>query len=389
MNRYLFFANGSSGNHGCEAIARSMDKILDAKHTVSVLSNNIVEDNRYGLNKLLDIFDIKHYNKASIEFLKAYYNLKVKKDAFALDLCPYEQVLKKITKAGNVLALSLGGDNYCYGGTAFYKALDTHIHRHGIKTAMVGCSIEPDVIKDPDVKADLAEHSLIIARESITYSHFQKAGLRNIALCPDPAFVLDVKLKELPIGFIDGNTVGLNLSPVVGQYGGGNDMILKNADNLINNILSDTDMNVALIPHVIWDRSNDMDILRPLFDKFEATGRVVLIEDCNAEELKGYISRCRFLVTARTHASIAAYSTCVPTLVIGYSVKAVGIAQDIFGTSENYVLPTQQIDSEYCMLESFKWLMDNEQQVKRHLNSFMPAYCDKAFQIKELIAKID
>lgn len=49
-----------------------------------------------------------------------------------------------------------------------------------------------------------------------------------------------------------------------------------------------------------------------------------MIEDASCGDLKGYISRCRFLVAARTHASIAAYSTGVPALVAGYSVKARG-----------------------------------------------------------------
>ena len=62
--------------------------------------------------------------------------------------------------------------------------------------------------------------------------------------------------------------------------------------------------------------------------RYKSTGRVMLVQDCNCEELKGYISRCRFFIGARTHATIAAYSSQVPTLVVGYSVKAKGIAKD-------------------------------------------------------------
>ena len=52
------------------------------------------------------------------------------------------------------------------------------------------------------------------------------------------------------------------------------------------------------------------------------TGRVLLVGDHNCMELKGFIGRCRFFVGARTHATIAAYSSCVPTLAAGYSVKS-------------------------------------------------------------------
>ncbi|MDO5124498.1 MAG: polysaccharide pyruvyl transferase family protein, partial [Eubacteriales bacterium] len=87
--------------------------------------------------------------------------------------------------------------------------------------------------------------------------------------------------------------------------------------------------------------NNDLKPLESLFSIYKDSGRVVLIKDHNCEELKGYISRCRFFVGARTHATIAAYSTCVPTLVVGYSIKSKGIAKDLFGTFEKYVVPVQ------------------------------------------------
>ena len=74
-------------------------------------------------------------------------------------------------------------------------------------------------------------------------------------------------------------------------------------------------------------------------------------------ELKGYIARCRFFIGARTHSTIAAYSSGVPTLVLGYSVKSKGIAKDLFGTYENYVLTVQQL-KEYSELgRAFKSIM--------------------------------
>ena len=97
-------------------------------------------------------------------------------------------------------------------------------------------------------------------------------------------------------------------------------------------ILSNTDMRICLIPHVVWEYNNDRKPLISLYKKFKDTNRVILLEDHNCEELKGFISRCRFFVGARTHATIAAYSTCVPTLVVGYSIKSRGIATDLFGS---------------------------------------------------------
>ena len=105
-------------------------------------------------------------------------------------------------------------------------------------------------------------------------------------------------------------------------------------------------------------------------------------------ELKGYIARCRFMIAARTHASIAAYSTCVPTLVVGYSVKAKGIAKDIFGSYENYVLPVQSLSKEDELVNAFNWLYQHEDSIRTHLETMMPEYCERALLIKDEIMNL-
>ena len=104
----------------------------------------------------------------------------------------------------------------------------------------------------------------------------------------------------------------------------------------------------------------------------------VLLDDYNCMELKGFISKCRLFIGARTHATIAAYSTCVPTLVIGYSVKAKGIAKDIFGTYKNYVLPVQSLKNKDDLINGFDWLKNNEDSIRQHLKNFMPSYREQA-----------
>lgn len=54
------------------------------------------------------------------------------------------------------LALSVGGDNYCYGNTAIYEYLNKEYRKAGIKTVLWGCSIEPDVVAEPAVSNDCA-----------------------------------------------------------------------------------------------------------------------------------------------------------------------------------------------------------------------------------------
>ena len=52
-------------------------------------------------------------------------------------------------------------------------------------------------------------------------------------------------------------------------------------------------------------------------------------EELNAAQRKYLISRCEMLICCRTHASIAGYSSRIPTIVVGYSVKSRGIGMDI------------------------------------------------------------
>ena len=144
-------------------------------------------------------------------------------------------------------------------------------------------------------------------------------------------------------------------------------------------------MQIALITHVVWNNNDDRKPLNELYEYFKGTKRVIMINDGNCMELKGYISRCRMFIGARTHATIAAYSTCVPTLVIGYSVKAKGIAKDIFGTYENYVLPVQSLKNENDLINAFEWLSENEENIRKYLEKFMPDYKMKALESKKEI----
>ena len=108
------------------------------------------------------------------------------------------------------------------------------------------------------------------------------------------------------------------------------------------------------------------EVLPEYYKEYEKTGRVVFFEDHNCMELKGIISKCRFFVGARTHSTIAAYSMGIPTLVVGYSVKARGIARDLFGGEEGYVLPVQKLTRDK-LISAFKNIMIKEKEIQKKL----------------------
>jgi polysaccharide pyruvyl transferase WcaK-like protein len=192
------------------------------------------------------------------------------------------------------------------------------------------------------------------------------------------------KETALPQNWVSGKMIGVNLSNLIlsGKYDADIIKIKTSYYYLIEKIIERTDRNIVFIPHVM--QGNDLEILSELYDKYKSTQRVVLIdnEELYAPELKYIISQCRFLVTARTHASIAAYSSFVPTLVLGYSVKSIGIARDLFGTEEGYVISIQNLNDEKELWNNFEKIMNKENEIRCHLKKIIPGYQNK---LKELV----
>ena len=117
---------------------------------------------------------------------------------------------------------------------------------------------------------------------------------------------------------------------------------------------------------------------------------VFLSEDdsLNSMQLKYAISKCNILITARTHASIAAYSQCVPTLVVGYSVKALGIAKDLFGSEEGYVFPVQSLKEKDDLIKQFKDFALREDKIREELIKIMPEYKSRIIKAAKEIGNL-
>jgi len=375
MSKIYLYAHGGSGNHGCEAIVRSTAELLSG-NDLTLISSNPEEDRRYGVDAVCSLIKDRSdcINKRTFGFFKAYAALKLQGNYVPMDKLWYEEAFSAIQKGD--IALSIGGDNYCYADVQKYIMLHDMLKKRKVNTVLWGCSVEPEVAFRPEVAADLSRYDLITARETITYEVLKKIN-PNTVLVSDPAFCLKPAEIPLPDGFLPGNTVGLNLSSMAMALESQPGIAFENYRNLISYIIQHTDMQVALIPHVIWANGDDRIPLKKLYDVFSETGRVILADDHNCQEQKYLISQCRFFIGARTHATIAAYSSCIPTLVLGYSVKSKGIARDLFGTEEGYVLPVQCMKNRNEITDAFCQIMKRESEISLHLKSIMPAYRNK------------
>jgi coenzyme F420-reducing hydrogenase beta subunit/polysaccharide pyruvyl transferase WcaK-like protein len=316
---------------------------------------------------------------------------RVFKARILADKIKYKKLLD-VCKDADVILVT-GGDNYdrSYGMFDIMHSLNRLLRKTSrAKMVMYDCSLDPEEIDDR-IKKDFELFDVIAAREVITYNAFKEVfAHKELYYFPDPAFVMDKTAVPFPDSFIEGKTVGVNVSSMVveTQYGSNQIMVVDAYVNLIKTILTKTDYQVMLIPHVM--RRLDLKILEILYGHFAGNDRVMLItnESYNAAELKYLISRCRLFVGARTHSTIAAYSSQVPTLVLGYSIKSVGIATDLFGTPEGYVVSTSNLKSDEDLAAAFEKLLEHEDEIREHFSTFIPDYVEKAWKTGSMLLKL-
>jgi polysaccharide pyruvyl transferase WcaK-like protein len=256
-------------------------------------------------------------------------------------------------------ALEIGGDNYTmdYGFPQRLIDLDRWLISKQVPVIIWGASIGPfseDPAAEGKMMAHLATLTAVFVRESATFTYLvEEHGLENVHQFADPAFMLEPAEppSEATRQKVADAPVGINVSPLFRAYRGASRQMpwLIKRDELsdwVNETAAlvaatrrKTGRRVLLIPHVashspgIDDFSFLGDVLRVCLQQ-GVTDVDIIEEDLNAAELKWIISRCSLLVAARTHATIAAFSTGVPTLSLGYSRKAVGINRDVFDTDE-------------------------------------------------------
>lgn len=372
-----YFLCGQTGNQnrGCEAIVRSTVKVLGQRNGDIYLATFALNQDR----KMLSELGINAIAYGTYPSRKHRYACALIKKINKKSLAGTKYIAADLyanMKKGDI-SLNIGGDTYCYGDPPRHcLSLNKFTSKHGIDNIFWCCSVEKDAIKG-EVKRDIKRYKYIFAREQITFYNLIEAGIpkeKVVKVC-DPAFFLDKKNVPLPRGFVEGNTVGLNVSEcVLTEHRDSH--VYGNILHLVRYILNETDMSICLIPHVynIEKNSCDWPILNRILNAIDSDRVSIVDREYDCEQLKYIISKCRFMVCARTHASIAAYSSEVPTLVLGYSIKSKGIATDLFGTDENYVVSYTQLTEKQELTAAFKFIQNNENNIKQRLKEFLPEY---------------
>jgi colanic acid/amylovoran biosynthesis protein len=391
-------------NRGCEAIIRGTVKILrNHFHDPSFLSFGFSGTNferqskeEYDekiTHKIINLARNKYGREWWIQRVLYRYNSSKRNYRVFKDMMPY---------LDDALAvLSVGGDNYSldYGIPQRYTILDNIVLEKRKPLIIWGASVGPfDALPDYEqyMRNHLKKVTGIFARESVTVDYLTKNGVTaNVHKVADPAFLMDPveprgEGKEIDI---EEDAIGINLSPLMANYVTDGDVSRweQLAANIISNIAKKTSRHIYLIPHVTLPGSNDFTFLEKasyLIDSQMQRKINIIPPIYNAAETKWIISHVSLFAGARTHATIAALSSCTPTLSFAYSIKSKGINKDIFG-HEEYCLAPDQLTPEF-VTSKISYMLLHKDQIQIELKEKMPVIKGNAMNagkyLKDLVS---
>lgn len=173
----------------------------------------------------------------------------------------------------------------------------------------------------------------VFARDKSSTDLAERLGAKEPVTVTDVAFFLPYE-KGTAVSESKKRRVGINVSGLLwnGGYSGRNEFGLKvDYKKFISRIVADlsrrSDVEVILVSHVVADDfnavENDYKVCVELANKYQ--GVIAQSPFDNPIEAKSFISGLDCFMGSRMHATIAAFSSGVPTLPLAYSKKFEGL----------------------------------------------------------------
>lgn len=384
--KYYFPIHLDGGNRGCEAIAKGTAVILqEKKENLVGLCRDIELDSRLGIYKYVTLVPVRKKSLLYRVYLKIRrFTTKDKEKRKSLSFkYLYAPFINKM-KHDDIL-VSTGGDMMCYENNEVNYTVNL-AHQKGIKSILWGCSIGEENLTKEKLES-LQNFSIIYARETMTKDVLNKHNINNVIVYPDPAFILEPEKCELPECFFLGDVIGVNLSNFVL---GGFELdtpFSKEIIELFEYVINQTSYHILLIPHVFWKGQDDRIVCHAIEKRFQ-TQRISILnsEKLNYCQIRYVISKCKLFIGARTHAVISAYSTCVPAIALGYSIKSQGIAKDV-GIPSWSVVDCKNMGI-MKLIDVFKQIVKTEKEFRFLLKKEIPFYKEKISLLPNIIKAV-
>lgn len=381
-NHFILAGNGPYDNRGCEAIVRGTTEIIRhyfEEPKFSVISNfQNDEQFKKQLDSEYDHAVTHKKTQLAVRRVSAqwvfYAALRLFAPVIQANLC-YRDMLPELREAQAVL--SVGGDNYSldYGKPWLFTMLDELVLIYKRPIIIWGASIGPfDALPGYEkyMIGHLKKITRIFVRETTSYEYLVSKGVKeNVVLTADPAFLLEPVPPRVAL-FIEDGALGINLSPLMAKYltDGNYSQWVKLAAKIIRQIFLATKRKIYLLPHVTSPHTDDHAFLKDVFSLLDKAEVTLIGNQYNAAETKWIISKFAAFVGARTHSTIAAFSTYVPTLSLAYSIKARGINRDVFGDEDFCILKDDC--QPFLIAEKVEHLLSKRMFIHEKLKNVVP-----------------
>lgn len=389
MKRFFLTGQRTFENRGCEALVRSTAAMLSEtfdRCEILVPSDDIARDAaQWPEARDFGVRFVEAYMPAYTKYWVHLQRLPLSALKRARWPFPYPLWLKDQIRGVDAV-LAIGGDNYSldYRLPSLTMGIDRLAMDMGKPVFLWGASVGPFEAEPhfvPVIRDHLSRMAGISVRESVSYEYLTGVlGLSNVIRTVDSAFTLDRQPVDTGAFWpTDGGAgvLGLNISPLIERYRREGQNLREEAAAFIRDAVRQG-FGVLLVPHVVptgagEGGSDALYMQSVLADLTDLEGRVQMMPSTlNASQIKQVISGLRFFVGARTHATIAALSSCVPTVSIAYSVKAKGINKDLFG-DRPVVLDTPLL-SRQTLADRLNYLMEHEGTLRHCLTDAIPKY---------------
>ena len=409
MVKIYFAGQDNFGNRGCEALIRSNVKticeVIPGANFV-VPSANVDNDRRQWLDH--QNFNVEFIASEPMPSVIRWWSRAGRLIPAISNIRPRYKVSLHTQQALSVCdaVLMTGGDiislDYGLGSLFYWQQICETAMSLGKKTVLWAGSVGP-FTRLPAIEKIMIDFlnrlDLITVRETASLEYLNSLGIKNVQLVTDPAFSLNYQPGYGHQIFGTGKDVlGFNVSPLITKFRVDDENKNKLEQEVIaflSDVIKSRNTSVLLVPHVDplngGVENSDSYFMGKILKQLRSQGFTTKDVDIvspgyNAEQIKSIIGQCKYFMGARTHATVAALSQCIPTTSIAYSVKAKGINKDLFGHLE-YVLETPKVSKD-TLHAHFELLVEQREHIATYLAGKIPEWKRRSYRSAELLSSI-
>lgn len=314
--------------------------------------------------------------------------------------------IRKILKEVDVV-VSSWGDAYISSPPYLLFPKTLFLKKRNVPLILFPSSIGPfkGGIKDFIAYLGLKKFDVITIRDIISFKYLTKFSLNNMKLIHDTAFVLKPESDTLvdnilnDLGLRKNKFIGLNISILLYYlYKKAKKNYLESMAEFIKLLREEFKIPVLLIPHQVFPETysysqeeyksqggDDRYAIKLVLNELEEKEEIYHLSNYyTPSELKGIIGRSEIFIGGRMHSIIGSVSLCVPSLILEYSHKALGMMKML--EMEEFVWT---ISSDEKLLRSKVVKLWNEkEEIRQRLNEKMPSIISDIYNLTDEIKRL-